>query len=256
MMECIISARTDVGIVKDTNQDAIALRIANMNGEKVIFGILCDGMGGLESGEVASSSLVVAFTTWFEQQFPIIVASGFSESLLHKQWKSLVVNSNAKLMQYGKERGIQLGTTLVAVLMYQNKYYAMNIGDSRLYLIQNKVIQLTKDQTYVQREMDMGRMTPEEAEVNENRNVLLQCIGATELIYPDYYSGDIIGEMVFMLCSDGFRHVVTEQEIYQYLNGSVNNSQEQMEQNIDMLINLNKGREEEDNITAGMIKVW
>lgn len=255
-MECIIGAKTDVGIVKDTNQDAIALRIANINGEKVIFGILCDGMGGLESGEVASSSLIVAFITWFEGQLPIMLASGFHEDLLHKQWKSLVVNSNAKLMQYGRERGIHLGTTLVAVLVYQGRYYVMNIGDSRLYLIQDKVTQVTKDQTYVQREMDMGRMTLEEAKESESRNVLLQCIGATELIYPDYYAGDIIGETIFVLCSDGFRHVVTEQELYQYLNGSVNHSSEQVEQNIEMLIRLNKSRGEEDNITAGMIKVW
>lgn len=255
-MNCILSAQSDIGIIKDRNQDSIFMQEIEFNGERVIFGAVCDGMGGLESGEVASATMVTALKQWLSQNFSMLVADGFEEKALYSQWKSLIVTANSKLMQYGRERGIKLGTTLIGVLIFRNKYYAVNVGDSRLYLLRDGVIQISKDQTYVQREMDLGRLTYEESLTHESRSVLLQCIGATEIIYPDYYADTVQSGDVFLLCSDGFRHVISNQEVYEQLNGTVNTDKNDFDNHILSLISLNKSRNEEDNITAGIIKVW
>lgn len=253
-MDYILSAQTDVGIVKETNQDSIFMQEIELNNERIVFSAVCDGMGGLESGEVASATMITALKDWFDQTFPVLAVNGFDESQLYGQWKTLIVNVNSKLSQYGKSRGIRLGTTFVGVLLYKGRYYAVNVGDSRLYLLRENIRQVTKDQTYVQRELDLGRITYEESLTHESRSVLLQCIGATEVIYPDYYADDIRPGDVLLLCSDGFRHVISDDEVYGQLNGGANHSKADFDGHIRSLITLVKQRREEDNITAGLIK--
>lgn len=252
-MVYILGAYTDVGILKDTNQDSILIEETQINGKSAVIGVICDGMGGLESGEVASSTLAVAIKSWFENECVKLLVTDFQPEQLYGQIRNLLVKVNNKIIQYGKERGINLGTTLSGILIWNNSYYVVNVGDSRVYLINDRVNQLTKDQTYVQREIDQGRMTYEEAENSISKSVLLQCVGATEIIYPDFYQGQIHTNDVFMFCSDGFRHVITDSEIYEYLNNGVISSQDDIVNQLRYLVDLNKYRNEEDNITAGVI---
>ena len=146
--------------------------------------------------------------------------------------------------------------TCVALLLIENTYYIMNIGDSRIYLISDNIYQMTKDQTYVQREMDAGRMTYEESLRDPQRNVLLQCIGASPSIEPDFFMGDLQVNQCYMLCCDGFRHVIDPQEFFQFLNPSVANDPAVMQQNLVYLTELNKQRNETDNITAVLIRTY
>ena len=115
------------------------------------------------------------------------------------------------------------------------------------------MIQLTKDQTYVQREIDMGRMTPEQAKTDPQRNVLLQCVGAGDYLEPDFYSGEVRTGENYMLCSDGFRHIITKQELYQYLNPHIADTPQKMQENMRYLTELNKRRKEQDNISVILI---
>ena len=148
-----------------------------------------------------------------------------------------------------------MGTTLVAVLFWGTDYYIINIGDSRVYSISDNLYQLTKDQSFVQREMDMGRMTYEEAQVSPQRNVLLQCIGASNIIEPDFYMGKLSSGQIFMLCSDGFRHIISEAEFFERLNPYVLVNEKAMMDNAVYLTELNKYRLEQDNITVILIRV-
>ena len=140
------------------------------------------------------------------------------------------------------------------MLFTQNKYFLMNVGDSRAYRINEGIRQLTKDQTFVAREIEAGRMTPEEAERDERRNVLLQCIGASEKVYPDFFFGKIQQDEIYMLCSDGFRHVISEDEIFAEFRPEVLENQTFMNNNALKLITLNKERMERDNISVVLIK--
>ena len=222
----------------------------------ILLTVICDGMGGLAKGEVASSTVISAFSAWFEKDLPgILSLSGDPEDRIFGDWKEIIVSCNRRIAAYAKTIGSGMGTTLNAVLFLQGKYYIVNVGDTRAYRITDNLYQLTKDQTFVQREMDMGRMTLEEAKVSPQRNVLLQCVGASEFIDPEFSAGTLVPGEVYMQCSDGFRHIITPEEIYQYLNPQALVSEQAMVDNAVYLTELNKYRRENDNITVLLVKV-
>lgn len=255
-MEFVVSAHTDIGIKKKTNQDSVLLQVARTDVGNVAFGVVCDGMGGLAKGELASSTLIKEFATWFQTGLRDMLEEGnMSEQRLYEEWRNIIISINQKITNYGNDNRINLGTTTVGVLIYNGHYYAFNVGDSRLYRINNKLTQVTKDQSYIQREMDAGRMTPEQAKTDPQRNVLLQCVGASAIVEPDFFSGDANVNDVFMLCSDGFRHVITPEEIFQYLNPLALVSEDNMKINAKYLTDLDKYRMENDNISVALIKV-
>ena len=254
-MNFMIAAYSDVGIKKHTNQDALLIKTAQTNLGKVCLCVVCDGMGGLSNGELASATVIREMERWFEHIFPENIERGFDARELKLQWDNIVLEQNIKLGKYAAARGIRMGTTVAAILIVGGKYYIMNVGDSRVYMLTDRLVLLTKDQTFVQYEMDSGRMTPEEAAVHPQRNVLLQCVGASDSVTPDFFTGDAMENTVFMLCSDGFRHVITEQEIYEKLNPYVLTDERQMRDNAAWLTELNKQRMEVDNISAALVKI-
>ena len=149
-----------------------------------------------------------------------------------------------------------MGTTVTAILLTEKRYYILNIGDSRIYEICEDVKQLTKDQTVVAREVALGNMTEEEARYDTRRNVLLQCVGASENVYPEFVFGETKKNAVYMLCSDGFRHEVSKEEFFQEFCPENMTNKTVMFQKITELIERNKQRGESDNITAALIRTF
>lgn len=150
-----IAAHSDVGIVKKTNQDSVLVKIAQTNHDKVCLCVVCDGMGGLADGELASATVIREFDQWFINKLPgLLETPEFPMDELRVQWDDLVMLQNKKLAKYASGIGTRMGTTVVAFLVVDDKYYIMNIGDSRAYMVSDAIYQLTKDQTYVQYEMD------------------------------------------------------------------------------------------------------
>ena len=255
-MDFFISGNTDIGIKKETNQDGLSVKVIATPQGKVVFAILCDGMGGLAKGEVASTSVITAFNSWLSNDFPDLYRKGINDADIRKQWESILLTQNDKIQAYGEKNGIKLGTTAVIMLLTDSRYYIMNIGDSRAYEIFDTVHQITEDQTFIHREVKLGRMTPEEAANDPRRNVLLQCVGASEDIYPDMFFGDTKKNAVYMLCSDGFRHLITDGEIYQKFQPSVLVDTNVMNRNSKELIELNKQRYENDNISVLLVRTY
>lgn len=147
---------------------------------------VCDGMGGFAKGELASATVIRALNDWFANRLTYLVGSGFSDDDVRREWTDLLKNQNEIIKAYGAGNGISLGTTIVAALFYGNRYIICNLGDSRAYRLGNGIELITKDHSYVQRELDAGRMTEAEAEVSPQRSVILQCIGASDDIFPDF----------------------------------------------------------------------
>lgn len=250
-----IAAHSDVGIVKKTNQDSVLIKTAQTNHGSVCLCVVCDGMGGLSDGELASATVIRAFDDWFIKQLPKLLHNPeFPIEELRLQWDNLVLEQNEKLAEYASHSGKRMGTTVVSFLVVDDQYYIMNVGDSRAYMLTDAIYQLTKDQTYIQYEMDMGRMTWEQAQVDPQRNVLLQCIGASEVVRPDYFVGHVDTDSVFFLCSDGFRHVISPDEIYEKLNPEAVHTESEMLDAAKDLIELNKARREVDNISIAVIR--
>lgn len=257
-MDFIISATTDIGNTKNTNQDSYNARIINTQAGRMAFAVLCDGMGGLSKGEVASASVVKAFCNWVDNKLPMLCENGFDDADIKKDWCSIAAHFNEKIKNYAKKCGLVsgVGTTVTAILLTEKRYYIINVGDTRAYEILDGVAVLTKDQTVVSREVELGNLTEEQAKYDARRSVLLQCIGASDYVYPDIFIGNTKKDAVYMLCSDGFRHEISNEEIYNYLNPLVMTDKDIMQKNMDTLVQINKQRQERDNITVVSIRTY
>ena len=146
-----------------------------------------------------------------------------------------------------------MGTTFCGILIANDMYLIENVGDSRLYHIGSSMVQLTTDQSFVAREVSRGTMTPEQARVDKRRNLLLQCIGASNTVEPQIVIGHVESG-AYMICSDGFRHEIDEREMYESLNPVNLMNKDAMHSNVRYLINLVKKRNERDNISVVLIK--
>lgn len=255
-MNFLISAKTDIGTVKSTNQDSLTVKILNTVQGRMVFAILCDGMGGLEKGEVASASVTHAFDRWVREELPILCNEPIQDYVIRSQWEKIIIDQNNLIKGYGAKQGVRLGTTVVAMLITENRYYILNVGDSRAYEISDNLCQLTTDQTFVAREIAIGNMTEEEARHDERRNVLLQCVGASDVVYPEMFFGNTKKHAVYMLCSDGFRHEITPEEIYERFQPAVLLDNYKMSINAIALIELNKARKERDNISVALVRTF
>lgn len=258
-MKFLTACHTDVGTRKKTNQDSMLIMQAETENGNILFASVCDGMGGLAKGEVASATMVQAFADWFENELPVLLEENevgmIREDRLWEQWTELITNTSTLIEDYGRRIHIALGTTAVGVLVVGQDYYTLNVGDSRVYLLADSIYQLTKDQTYIQREMDAGRMTYEQALVDPQRNVLLQCVGASSVVRPVFSHGRTAAGHVFMLCCDGFRHVIAPEEFYNAFHPARMTNEKIMKQRLTEMTQMNIDRREDDNISAILVKL-
>lgn len=253
-MRFLSAAHTDVGITKKINQDAFCLKIAKASEANIAFAVMCDGMGGLRHGELASSFVVNAFSAWFENEFSRLLTKKMDMTKVTDQWKSLVLEQGRKIKEYGASRNYSMGTTVSALLIVNNEYAIVHVGDSRVYQINSAMRQLTKDHTVVAYAVENNQMTLAQAQLDSRRNTLTQCVGASHKIVPEIRTGKLEVNDEFLLCSDGFRHQISEEEFFGVLAPNLMTSERVMKNALSDLIELNKSRNETDNITAILIK--
>lgn len=249
-----VAYHTDIGIKKKTNQDGLLLKTAKTpNGEIGLF-IICDGMGGLSHGELASATVIRGVSDWFDNDLPEMLENGIAENDIPGKLEDRVRELNTKILEYGVASNIKLGTTITALLILKKQYYILQIGDSRAYSINDHLVKLTEDQTLVERELQRGNITAEQARIDPRRNVLLQCVGATKDINVVVTSGQIESGSMFMLCTDGFYHEITDGEMLTNLNPQHFTSEKAMKEKLVQLVELAKQRQETDNISILLAK--
>jgi serine/threonine protein phosphatase PrpC len=185
---------------------------------------------------------------------PIRIAN-LTAAHINDAWVHILQRVNAVISDYSTTHEVSMGSTVVALLLAGNHYYSLNVGDSRIYLLADAIYQLTHDHSLVQSEIDSGLLTEAQALVDPRRSVLLQAVGAGTRLEPDFLDGRVEPGSVFVLCSDGFRHTITVQEIWQRLNAGAVKDDTDMVQALTALTELNKQRNETDNISAIGIKV-
>lgn len=254
-MEYLSTICSDIGISKKVNQDAAIILQAKTKKGNVLMAVVCDGMGGLAKGELASSTVITGMQEWFENVLPDLLYHSFSFDAIKNSWMDVIIELNQRIRTYGERLKMSLGTTLTALLLVGDTYYICNVGDSRVYYLKDGVHQMTRDQSFVQQEIDMGRMTQEEAAHSDQRSILLQCIGVSESVIPDFYCGEYGAGSAFLLCSDGFRHVISDEEIWNYFQPGQLEEEKQMEEKAQYLVAVVKDRGEEDNITTILVSV-
>lgn len=251
-MRYAAAVQTDIGLRKSTNQDSALVVHAGYEDREIMLAVLCDGMGGLAKGELASATVVRAFNEWFDQELPREI-DHLDLRMIGERWAKMLQNLNQAIYNYGLTIDVNLGTTVTALLMVDQEYVCVHVGDSRMYTLTDQGIQQnTTDQTFVAREIAAGRMTPEQAKVDRRRNMLLQCVGASARVEPQIILGRVI-PATYLLCSDGFRHVISPQEIHTALRPGNQIDTQSMERNLRMLIERDKARNERDNITSILV---
>lgn len=247
------TAYTDIGTKKKINQDSIYLGEAASNLGDVVFAAICDGMGGLSNGEMASRMIVNGLDTWFREELPDILEKGISSRGINVSLSSFIERMNDEICE---RSAAMCGSTLTGLLLYNGVYRSVNIGDSRIYQFRDgKYKQLTKDQTVVQRAVDRGEITEEEAKTRRDRNVLLQCVGAGQDIVPVYGAGRYREGDVFMLCSDGLRHKLSKKQMVDIFSPENAGDEEEMKIACKRAVDIVKRRKETDNISVVMIAV-
>lgn len=251
-MRYTATADTDIGISKSTNQDSALIKHATTDAGEVLLAVICDGMGGLAKGELASATVIREFARWFDEELPLELEN-LDMRVIGAKWTLMLKQLNGVIGEYGAANGVSLGTTFSGILFVNDQYVIAHVGDSRIYQIGSPLKQLTEDQTFVAREISRGNMTPEQAKTDKRRNLLLQCVGASRTVEPQVLCGKVQAG-AYMLCSDGFRHEITETEMYESLNPINLMNKNAMHNNAKYLIELVKSRKERDNISVILIK--
>lgn len=239
-----IALRTDVGRRRKVNQDYTG-RAYNLDNNLLL--VVADGMGGHSSGDFASSSAVNMLTSEFEK-------TSFKSVDEVKEWLyTNLLAINEYIYNYSREEVSYygMGTTLVAVIFYENELIFVNVGDSRLYIVNNgKICQVSEDQTFVHSLYRAGYLNEEEAHNHPRRNVLLFAIGTEKNLQMqiDTFSADCD---YVLLCSDGLYNMVEDNEILEI----VNEAGIDLETKVDRLIETANRNGGIDNIAIILVEV-
>ena len=114
-MHYMATADTDIGIKKQTNQDSILIKHGQYEKGEILLAVICDGMGGLKKGEVASATVVKAFSEWFDSELPFELKN-LDMRIIGDKWALLLKDLNVKIAEFGQQDGIRLGTTFTGIL--------------------------------------------------------------------------------------------------------------------------------------------
>lgn len=197
----------DKGAVRSVNQDACCVLAATSMAGEIVMAVVCDGVGGLSGGEVASSTVVRGFVNWFECELPGLiqglVRSG-TVATIESAWQGLLCNLNDVMLQNGTRTESLMGTTFTGMLVCGGSYLVGHVGDCRAYIVRGAAItQITEDQTLMARMIASGKLKHDAQKGFECKNVILQSVGTQKTLMPAFYTGNVCPHDICVLCSDG-----------------------------------------------------
>lgn len=249
-MDYEITYHTDIGTTREVNQDSAAMAVADTSEGPVCIALLCDGMGGIAMGEYASSYVVMDMLRWFEEDLPELLRGCQTLEQIGEIWTRMLTDHDTHLREYGRSRGIRLGTTATCVLFWKGRFLLAQSGDSRFYESGRKLRQISRDQSRVQEQIDKGLLTREEARSHPGRNILSDCIGGSRPSVPVCTYGRIKRGTNYLLCSDGLVHELSDKEIARFTNGVSHPLRSDLQGRLAEMTEVVKSRGETDNITA------
>ncbi len=246
----VIFGKSDTGVRRAVNQDRFLIRDF---GDGHAFCAVFDGMGGANGGEEASTAALRAFdrrvtTDVLDAQYGgELITRTFAEKLLIRA----ADEANADIFSQSSDPDLEgMGTTAVAAFILPDDVIALNVGDSRLYCVdRGELRQVTKDNSYVQYLVDIGRITPEEARNHPQKNIITKCLGTEETVESDTYRTGEVPEKL-LLCSDGLSNALTEQFIFDVIQDTARSAEEK----VGLLIDAANKAGGPDNITVILVQ--
>ena len=204
-----ISARSDVGKIRESNQDAYAMgELADC----AVWAVVCDGMGGHAGGNIASSIAVEAISQTICSSF----RSSMSFSALKNLFSSAISAANVKIYDRAKRDPLLkgMGTTAVVVIAFGSNAYVAHVGDSRVYCADSTgITQITEDHSVVQQMINSGTLTKEEALVSPYKHLITRALGLEETVSFDFTAVAFDKSSKLILCSDGLSNMVSDEKI-------------------------------------------
>ena len=232
---------THVGVVRSGNEDSFLLDF-----RRGVF-IVADGMGGHAAGEVASEMAVEIIAR------EVGTLKGLTDAETFDRLRASIRTANQAIYERTlaevDKRG--MGTTTTVLALTSNRYLIGQVGDSRAYLLRGgTLVQVTKDHSYVQEQVDAGLLTQEQARTHPYSNVITRCVGANEDVVPDVYFGNLERGDVLLIASDGLTGMLEDDQL-----GRILTADGTPEVSISRMIAEANRRGGLDNITAIIVRV-
>jgi len=205
-----VYGQTHIGLVRETNQDALEYGVLN---DVAQYAVVCDGMGGANGGNIASKIAVEVIGSRIRDGYQ---ESSSAEHLL----TSAMATANAGVFDRAqREEALSgIGTTVVAVITCAHTAYISHVGDSRLYLYrEGNLSQVTRDHSVVQELIESGQITEEEARSHPRKNYITRAIGVVSEEYGEYDELELCSGDRLLLCTDGLTNEVTPSQLSQLL---------------------------------------
>lgn len=246
MEKFILTAVSDRGVQHKENEDSFYAGAVTFNETRTAFALVADGMGSTSKAKEASETIAKAFGSWYENLREDVLYSDI-EGFLYDSWMRLVKACNEKINREESPGG----TTLVCCLFVNGTYYAINIGDSRMYHLKaDELFQITEDHSYLNFAQERG------IEIDSSSiNKITKFIGCGfDQAVPDFFAGTFRSGECFFLCSDGMRHKVKAEELRTALAKHVSGEADD-EKTIGRLMDIAMQRGEKDNLTGITVRV-
>ena len=237
---------TDPGCTRPQNQDTYLVETLNKN---TLLCVVCDGMGGAKSGNVASTLAADVFVQEVKRTWTADMDPDRLDQMLRGAVKLANFTVHDQAQQFEEFTG--MGTTLVAVLIQGKSATIINVGDSRCYAVNaNGVRLLTTDHSLVQMMIQRGELTPERAKNYPGKNLITRAIGPESVVDCDVFHRRLESDDCLLLCTDGLSNLLDDQEIlFEVVHGADRQSSCQR------LLDIAKNRGAPDNVTCVLIQV-
>ncbi len=208
---------TNAGCGGRTNQDWVWCQYNTYRGELIILAVVCDGVGGSTDGVMASRSVVDHVIGGFWAHLNEYEKEKKSGQELFEKLTGVLCHANHQIYEKSRKRSCSTGTTASVFFLLGKRYHILNVGDSRVYWTNGNSMYRTKDQTLYE-----AKLRNKEKPLEKDSHVLMQSVGSQQYLKPDYYGGEVKGDLSVLMMTDGAYRNFNQKEIYQYcLNGNV-----------------------------------
>lgn len=238
-----VVAKSDVGMTRRENQDRFCVKIID---DETVAAVVCDGMGGAQSGGLASE---IAANAVFDRLISNY-RSGVEDNSIRNTILTSLTAANTLVYEKSKEDEDKkgMGTTCVGALIKKDKAYIGSVGDSRAYLLDESGIkQITNDHTIVEILYEQGKIEKDDKNNHEMSHIITKAIGTEPNLEPDYFEVELKENSIILICSDGLTNYCSDELIYSYVYNK------ELESSLNDLINYANNKGGKDNITVAII---
>ena len=233
-------ALTDTGRVRTANQDYVYASVEPVGSLPNLF-VVADGMGGHQAGDYASRYIVENLVTYLQYTENSQIVPLLREGIL---------KVNTQLYQESKEKPelSGMGTTLVAAVADENTLYVANVGDSRLYLVRDRIRQVTKDHSYVEELVSLGRLERGSKDYKDKKNILTRAVGTEDKLLVDFFEVGLEPGDYILMCSDGLSNMLEDAEMEEIIGSDL-----ELQEKAEKLITVANDNGGKDNIAVVLV---